>query len=156
MNPNYTILYVDDDKDDLMLISEAFEKYTDHLRVVHAFNGVEALQVLRKMYHKSILPCLIILDINMPIMDGKETLREIRKLEAYQHIPVVIFSTSRSPVDKDFAEGFNATFISKPHIYFELEKLVEQFVERCHVEVRNHFLRSSLNDDSTGESPLVL
>lgn len=83
MKTSYTILYVDDDNDDLSIISEAFEKYTD-LRVVQANNGVEALQVLKHMAYKNVLPCLIILDINMPVMDGKQTLSQIKKTEEYR------------------------------------------------------------------------
>ena len=131
MKTSYTILYADDDKEDLSIISGAFEKHTDHLRISHAYNGVEALKFLDHMNHSSILPCLIILDINMPIMDGIETLREIKKVEDYKHIPVVMFSTSTNPADKRMAESLGADYISKPARFIEMEKLVEQFVEKC-------------------------
>jgi CheY-like chemotaxis protein len=72
---SYTILYVDDDIDDLLLISEAFQKYTDHLTVIHASNGVEGLKCLNKFLQQGKLPCLVILDINMPVMNGKEMRR---------------------------------------------------------------------------------
>ena len=130
---SYTILYVEDDHDDLLIISEAFEKYTDHLTVVHAPHGYEALQILKKMRLDNKLPCLIILDINMPVMDGKETLSEIRKNDDYQNIPIVIFSTSRHLPDKEFAQNLDAAFISKPVQYSDMENLVKEFVQKCRI-----------------------
>lgn len=131
---SYTILYVDDDLDDLAIIAEAFETYTDNLRVVHAYNGDEALVRLTDMKIQGSLPCLIILDINMPVMDGKQTLKEIKTKEDYLAIPVVMFSTSNNPIDKMFAENFGADYITKPSSYREVEKLVKEFVDKCHLE----------------------
>ena len=131
MKRSYTILYVEDDHDDLLIISEAFEKYTDHLIVVHAPHGREAMHILKSMSLNNKLPCLIILDINMPVMDGKETLSEIRKNKDYDNIPIVIFSTSRHLPDKEFAENLDATFISKPVQYLDMENLVKEFVAKC-------------------------
>ena len=135
MKTSYTILYVDDDIDDLQLISDAFEKYTDHLRVVHAGNGKEGLKMLDAMKKETSLPCLLVIDINMPVMDGKEMLEKLRMQPAYKHLPVILFSTSQSEQDKDFAENFDAEFISKPNRYGELKSLVEQFVTKCSFEV---------------------
>ena|ERR1700730_8436990 len=134
MNRSYTILYVEDDHDDLLIISEAFEKYTEHLTVIHAHHGYEALQILKKMNLNGKLPCLIILDINMPVMDGKETLSEIRRNEDYKSIPIVLFSTSRHVHDGKFAESLDADFITKPMQYSDMETLVKEFVQKCRLE----------------------
>ena len=131
MTRSYSILYVEDDADDLLIIAEAFEKYTDNLKIVHAHHGNEALQILNSLHLQDKLPCLIILDINMPIMDGKETLVEIRKKRAYDNIPIVIFSTSEKPEDKKFAESLDADYVTKPIQYSAMEKLVSDFVEKC-------------------------
>lgn len=134
MNTSYTILYVDDDHDDLMLISEAFEKYTDHLKVVHAFNGHEGLAALKKMKEKGSMPCLVILDINMPLMDGKQMLKKMREQTDFENLPVVLFSTSGSPNDRLCAEQFDADFITKPVNFADLETVVSEFVSRCRFE----------------------
>ncbi len=136
MKRSYTILYVDDDMDDLLIISEAFERYTDHLSVVHASNGIEGLKTLENMSKKGSLPCLLIIDINMPIMDGKQMLQKLRAQTRYDGLPVILFSTSSSARDRKFAEENHAEFISKPNGYGELESLVEQFVTKCRIEVR--------------------
>jgi CheY-like chemotaxis protein len=137
MKRSYTILYVDDDIDDLHLISEAFEKYTDHLTVIHAYNGIEGLRALDKMRKDEALPCLLIIDINMPVMSGKEMLKKLREESFYQDLPVILFSTSQSKADEAFAEKYDAEFISKPGKYSELKDLVEQFVNRCRIEAKN-------------------
>ena len=131
MSRTYTILYADDDPDDLMIISEAFEKYTNNMRVMQVYNGYEALKLLKNMKEKAMLPCLIILDINMPVMDGKEALMEIKKNEDYQDIPTVIFSTSSSMYDKLFAEELGAEFITKPATYLDIQKLIKEFIKKC-------------------------
>lgn len=136
MKRSYTILYVDDDIDDLLLISDAFEKYTDHLKVIHASNGVEGLTMLEKMRKQEQLPCLVIIDINMPIMNGKQMLEKLRSESPYKDLPVIVFSTSQLQNDQEFAEKYDAEFISKPSGYNELKSLVAQFVSRCRFEVK--------------------
>lgn len=128
---SYTILHVDDDEEDLMLIAEAFEKHTDQLRVIHANNGVEALQILEDRKRAGSLPCLILLDINMPVMDGKETLKQIKSQQEFTEVPVVLFSTSTNPADKLFATSYGADFITKPVNYTDVEGIVQQFAKRC-------------------------
>lgn len=136
MKRSYTVLYVDDDIDDLYLISDAFEKYTDHLTVVHAGNGMHGLQVLQKMNDNGELPCLVVIDINMPIMDGKQMLKKLRELPRYKDLSVILFSTSNSSVDKEFARSYQAEFISKPLSYSEMKSLIAQFVSKCRFEVK--------------------
>lgn len=136
MKRSFTILYVDDDVDDLAIISEAFEQYTDHIMVIHAGNGIEGIEVLDRMYEKESLPCLLIVDINMPVMDGRQMLKKLREDSRYKDLPVIMFSTSASDQDSQFAETYNAEFITKPSGYSELKSLVDQFVTRCRFETR--------------------
>ena len=77
------------------------------------------------------MPCLIILDINMPVMDGKVTLSKIKSLDKYRDIPVVMFSTSSSSAEKLYAQNMGADFITKPITYSDMESLVNQFAKRC-------------------------
>src|ERR1700694_1872854 len=135
MKHSYTILYVDDDHDDLLLISEAFLQFTEKLRVVHAFNGREGLQALKEMSAAHSLPCLVIMDINMPIMDRKEALVQMRKSEEFKTLPVVLFSTSNNSKDHQFAREWDADFITKPTNFSDMEGLVKQFVSRCVFEL---------------------
>ncbi|HEX3767072.1 MAG TPA: response regulator, partial [Puia sp.] len=92
------VLCVDDDPDDRELIRNAIFRVDPSYTVAHATNGKEALQFLHRATETD-LPCLVILDINMPVMDGKQTLAEIKRHDKWNEVPVVMFSTSAHPSD---------------------------------------------------------
>jgi CheY-like chemotaxis protein len=133
MTSKHTILYAEDDLDDLFFVKEAFEKH-DHIKVVHAINGLEALNILESLQEIDSLPCLIILDINMPLMDGKETLERIKSQKEFTNVPVVLFSTSSSLNDRQFAQAKGAELITKPLKFDDLEGIAKAFVEKCNFE----------------------
>jgi CheY-like chemotaxis protein len=130
------ILYADDDPDDLMLVKDAFKKYASAIEVVTVEDGDEALQYLQNLSHIDPIPCLIILDINMPKLNGKEVLKAIRVQERFRHIPVVLFSTSSHFFEKKYAQHYNAGFLTKPMGVDELEKITERFIDQCSDAVR--------------------
>ena len=134
-NTKHTILYVEDDLDDLFIVQQAFESYNDSIAVVHAHNGFIAMQYLQELLNSDILPCLIILDMNMPGMNGKEVLIRLKQSEDFKNIPVVVFTTSSNKADKDFAQKWGADFITKPLVYAELESLATTFVSKCNFEI---------------------
>ena len=131
----HIILYADDDQDDQQLIKQAFQKYNNNVSVETASNGVEALTYLKNLSAYQLQPCLVILDINMPKMDGKETLMKIRQTEKLKDIPVVLFSTSAGGKDKEFARKWDADFISKPVTYSELISIADEFIKHCEFDV---------------------
>lgn len=89
----HTIVYAEDDVDDLFIVKQGFEKHL-HIDVVHAPDGRRALLILEDMARDNSLPCLVILDINMPVMNGREALQAIRSHSRLSKLPVVLFSTS--------------------------------------------------------------
>ena len=108
-----SILLVEDDPGDVVLVREAFEhnKVRNELRV--ASDGVYALEVLRD---QSIpLPDLILLDLNLPRMDGRELLSEIRANPRLTRIPVVVLTTSDAEADivRSYELHANA-YVTKP------------------------------------------
>src|SRR4051794_12955730 len=109
-----TILWADDDTDDLQMMREVLVKTGRDYEIVEVYNGKEALEYLRKADQKENLPCLVILDINMPVMDGKETLSTIKKTEKYKDVPVVVFTTSESELDKMFCHKLGTEMVTKP------------------------------------------
>jgi CheY-like chemotaxis protein len=133
--PKHIILYADDDQDDQLLIKQAFQKYDNSIKVQSAFNGEEALTQLNNLDAQQLHPCLIILDINMPKMNGKEALVKIRQSEKLKNIPVVLFSTSSGAMDKAFAKKWDAEFFSKPLNYPDLISIAREFVKHCNFEV---------------------
>lgn len=131
----HIILYAEDDKDDLELVKDAFSQYSHHIEIHHGQDGREALQVLQNLIAKNMPPCLIILDINMPGMDGRQTLIQLKQSEKTRDIPVVMFTTSNSRLDKDFAVKWGADFITKPLKFGEVVSLADDFVRRCNVSI---------------------
>ena len=131
----HIILYAEDDKDDLDLVKDAFSQYSQQIEIHHGQDGREALQILHNLIAKNMAPCLIILDINMPGMDGRQTLIQLKQSEKTRHIPVVMFTTSSSRLDKDFAVKWGADFITKPLKFGEVVNLADDFVRRCNVSI---------------------
>lgn len=111
------ILVVDDSEDAVVLTREAFEA-TEALRIAHvAGDGVEALKYLRREapFERVRRPGLILLDLNMPGLNGIETLRAIKRDPAIRHIPVIVLTVSDQPSDirAAYAEGA-AGYVRKP------------------------------------------
>ncbi|HEU4471486.1 MAG TPA: response regulator [Flavisolibacter sp.] len=127
----HTILYAEDDIDDLFLVQQAFEQYGGSVVLVHASNGFEVLKELQRLINGKTTPCLIILDINMPGMDGKEALIRLKQSDKFRNIPVTLFTTSSSDADRAFANKWGAGFITKPLVFSELEELARSFLRLC-------------------------
>ena len=127
----HTILWADDDPDDLLLMREILVQSEDKFNLVEVNDGKEALSFLEAAKYDHSLPCLIILDINMPVLDGKETLTRIKKDPALQHIPVVMFTTSNSELDKLFCQRLGTKMITKPPSYTVLEKTITGLLNFC-------------------------
>jgi CheY-like chemotaxis protein len=133
----HTILYAEDDHDDVFMVRQAFEKFDDDVNLLHAADGYEAIEKLKWTKNQGSVPCLVILDINMPGMDGRETLVNIKQQEGFNKIPVVLFTTSSSDLDRAFAQKWGAEFVTKPLVYSELEMLAKKFLNICSSAVAN-------------------
>jgi len=92
------ILLVDDDEDDQMLFEDAIRQIDPMLKFRVANNGLEAIETLRKDAEQ---PAIIFLDMNMPKMDGCDCLAEIKQEEHLNDIPVVIYTTTNVPSQKE-------------------------------------------------------
>jgi len=111
-----TLLCIDDDLEDSELLREAINVVDVTCTCIIASSGAEGLRILR-----GIVPDHIILDINMPRMDGRETLVRIRKTEAISRVPVHILSTTGSADEAASLKRIGATtFVTKPNTFEEL------------------------------------
>jgi CheY-like chemotaxis protein len=133
MNPmaKHTILWADDDSDDLQMMREILSKRKKDFEIAEVHNGKEALDYLHTAKRKESLPCLIILDINMPVLDGKETLSILKSHEEYKNIPVVVFTTSESELDKLYCRRFNTEMVSKPPTFSTLNAALDKLLNLC-------------------------
>jgi CheY-like chemotaxis protein len=134
--PKHLVLYVDDDRDDIALVEEAFSSTVNNIELVTAYDGVDAVTYLNSLSNFDPTPCLIILDVNMPKMNGREALLKIRQMERFKKTPVVLFTTSSMPMDKSFAEKHDAGFVNKPLNTDQMRRITDQFIEHCTEEVK--------------------
>jgi CheY-like chemotaxis protein len=126
------VLLVEDDPGDVLMTREAFEdnKVKNNLSVVS--DGVDALAFLRKegKYADAPNPDLILLDLNLPRMDGREVLAEIKADERLQHIPVVVLTTSGSHEDVVGSYRLHANaYVTKPVDFERFIDVVRQIDE---------------------------
>jgi CheY-like chemotaxis protein len=137
--PKSLVLYADDDPDDIEFVEEAFLKYTPNVELRCFPDGLELLGYIQDLPSFEPLPCLIILDINMPGMNGKEVLKQIRQLENFREVPVVLFTTSTLPSEAAFARSFDAGFVNKPLHRNQIEQLVEYILQNCNDDLKKRF-----------------
>lgn len=131
-NPSpITILIAEDDADDRMLLKDAFEenKLRNELRFVE--NGEDLIAYLRREGRfadpvDSPYPGLVLLDLNMPRMDGREALKLIKNDDRHKCLPVVVLTTSKA--EEDIVRTYNlgvSSFITKPVTFKGLLKVVQ-------------------------------
>lgn len=114
-----TFLLVDDDADDQEIFIAAVNEIDSSIKCISIDNCEEALDKLKREHTD--LPDLIFLDLNMPRLNGRQCLSEIRKLSRLKHVPVIIYSTSSLKKDMEETANLGADFfITKPNRFNEL------------------------------------
>lgn len=121
------ITLADDDEDDRLFFTDAFEELKINTIVNTVNNGRELLNYLE--HPEAVLPNIIFLDLNMPILNGIECLKEIKRNEKFNDIAIAIYSTSSSDqdVENTFVLGANI-YIKKPSNFNELKKILSDVV----------------------------
>ncbi|HUQ65528.1 MAG TPA: response regulator [Flavitalea sp.] len=126
-------LYAEDDLDDAHIMLEFVQKIDANLEVVVRGNGSEIIEYLMNLESHQVLPCFILLDINLPQMDGLTALEILKSDDQFNTICVIMYSTSNSVADLEKAKSLGAAgFYTKPFSFDAVEKLVEEFVDLCH------------------------
>jgi len=119
---NNYMLIVDDDDDDQFLLQQIFKKHSPDTTVEGLGNGEELLQSL---VESQCLPRLVLLDINMPLMDGLEALQHIRSRTEYETLPIVMLTTSNRESDRQRANELNANgYFVKPGSLEDINQVV--------------------------------
>ena len=125
------IIFVDDDPDDLELITGFFKQYNRDISVLEFKNGKEVLKFLDDFEIKTSTPLLVVLDINMPRLNGKETLVAIRQHPRYKNIPVVVYTTSTNQADEEFCKKFGASWVNKSYTVEGVRQTAKILAEFC-------------------------
>ena len=121
------ITLADDDEDDRLFFTDAFEELKINTIVNTVKNGRELLNFINDP--EAILPDIIFLDLNMPILNGIECLKEIKQNDRFKDIVIAIYSTSSSDQDVEdtFVLGANI-YIKKPSNFNTLKKVLSDIV----------------------------
>jgi CheY-like chemotaxis protein len=120
------ILYADDDLDDKTWVSEANYILNYSLDIEFVENGRQVFEWLKQCKE---LPALIVLDLNMPELDGRQTLQRLKASELYKNIPVVIVTTSSNKVDVEICKRLGAVrYLVKPDKHSEWQEIIKQFL----------------------------
>ncbi len=126
------ILLVEDNDDDVLLTKHAFKNAEVAVEFHVARDGHEALQRLRREspYQDAPLPNIILLDLNMPRMDGRQLLAELKRDERLRVIPTVVLTTSSAEEDVSIAYRQHAnSYMIKPIDLHEFALHTERFVD---------------------------
>lgn len=134
------ILLIEDNLADTRLIKEIFKERNTKTNIYTVSNGVEALKFLNKeeKYQNRANLNLILLDLNIPLIDGFEVLKEIKSNEKLNDIPVIILTTSHNQEEFLRAQKLQADcFITKPLYYTEYDTILRH-IEECWLKIKSY------------------
>ncbi len=127
------IMIGEDDLDDQEFLKETFTSIDDSFALVFASNGPDILSKLDKSEDDQ-LPCLILLDYNMPGLNGADILKELKQNLRYNSIPKIIWSTSKSDTYKDICLQLGANeYLVKPSNVNDLVEICRYMISSCAV-----------------------
>lgn len=132
MSIQVKILLADDDPEDRQIMAETFGEL-ELSEIIHFVdNGESAIDYLDQIENGQLLPTLIILDLNMPRLNGTQTLKALKNNQRYKHIPVIIFSTSVNGIEmNECMKSGAASYVVKPVTYKECKETAKNFYDYC-------------------------
>lgn len=129
--PSKFILLGEDDADDQEMLKEVFASIDTAFVLFFVNNGKEILSALEKLKDDQ-MPCLIVLDYNMPGLNGADILRELSTNERYKNIPKVVWSTSASEKFRSVCLELGALdYVIKPNSMESLEEVARYMLSLC-------------------------
>jgi CheY-like chemotaxis protein len=127
------ILLADDDLEDRFIMQDAFNAINLPDVPLLLEDGEKVLEHLANIHNNAgTLPSLVVLDLNMPRLNGTQTLRELKNIEHYKHIPVIIFSSSLNVIEMHECRQLGAlSYMVKPFTYEEYLLSAQHFYDFC-------------------------
>jgi CheY-like chemotaxis protein len=125
------VLCIDDDEDDRYFLQHAINQIDPSIEVKEADCGEKGLQFLHQLKQEGVLPCLIILDINMPGLNGHETYDLLQKDKDLSSIPLVVFTTSNYKGDTAHWKKKGVKMYTKPMSHHQLVNHVQEIIRHC-------------------------
>ncbi len=135
MRNKFVIVVADDDLDDQQIIKDGLRDCKVKVEINSVYNGLQLMDYLlaREAYRNiSEKPDLVLLDLNMPLMDGFDVLTEIRKYDHLKDIPLFVITTSRSEEQRKKALTLGATgFYSKGASSKDIRRIMQEICREC-------------------------
>lgn len=129
--PAKFILCGEDDKDDEELLDEIFSGVDGTFSLFFVNNGRKLVSTLNQLPDDK-LPCLLVLDYNMPELNGAEILKELKNTSRYDSIPKIIWSTSGAEMYKHLCLNLGAAdYVIKPSNVSDLQQIVKYMISYC-------------------------
>lgn len=126
------ILMVDDDVEDQQIIKDTFTDLGYGMSIHFESTGDSAISYLRHCHDKGDCPCLVVLDLNMPRMNGRQVLNFLKGDVNFKNIPVIIYSTSLNPLERDQCMALGAhSYVIKPITYAQSIETAKMFYSFC-------------------------
>jgi CheY-like chemotaxis protein len=131
----FFIVIADDDLDDQYIIEQALQETNIKFNLVLFSNGLELMNFLGRKENEdgteAVKPDLVLMDLNMPLLDGYGALQQIKTSDGLRNIPVYVLSTSRFDYDKEKSLQMGATgFYSKPYQFDELKLVIKEICKK--------------------------
>lgn len=124
----FTLLLVDDELADALMFRELLSEIDPGIRLSHVRDGREAVEYLERSETgdpDSPRPSLVMLDLNMPVMNGHEFLQWAKVHDSFKTLPVVVLSTSQEPADVETSyQHYANSYLVKPASATELQRLI--------------------------------
>ena len=131
------VLLIEDNHADIRMVKELFKEFNRKTSITTVYNGVEALKFLSKKEKCHVDIDLILLDLNIPLIDGFEVLKEIKNNNKLKNIPVLVLTTSSAKEDFLKAQELEADcFITKPLDYDEYNSFL-QHIGECWLKIKS-------------------
>lgn len=128
MSSRIDLMIVEDDPDDLLLLRRAIEHQRPQLSLAVMRDGTEVIDCIKQAKPA---PGMVLLDLNMPRMDGRELLAAIRESRQWPEVPLVVLTTSTEVGDRERVRKLGAcAFYSKPNGFKELVATVGEIIDR--------------------------
>ena len=114
-DPLMKVIIAEDDEDDYFFMRDVFKEVSPQIKLTWVKDGAELIKFLTAGEHSNEDFKAILLDLNMPKKDGRQTLKEIRENLNIPNIPIIVFTTSNAMADVRYVESFKGTFfMTKP------------------------------------------
>jgi two-component system, chemotaxis family, response regulator Rcp1 len=130
--PASRVLLVEDNSDDVELTREGFRRTSFKVELNHVPDGAKCMDYLRKQgqYANVSTPDLVLLDLNMPVMDGREVLAELARDDKLKQVPVIVLTTSSSKVDLmiSYRLGCNS-YVVKPVDFADFQRILNSICD---------------------------